>query len=147
MTQDRSWMWLNQATYDWQKGLVQFLETTFKGNSRGGTAPCPCSTCCSSVYIAQPEIQRHLLSRGFDDCFIKEVEGVGNDSYDDNAYNDDAPGDGGSITDLVSSLIRGAIHGEIIGTNNEESNECANTFFKLLKKGREGIVSWMQGGN
>jgi hypothetical protein len=116
MSQDRSWMRLNQATDDWQKGLVQFLETTFKGNSRGGTALCPCSTCRSSVYITQPEIQRHLLSRDFDDCFIKEGEGVGHDSYDDNAYNDDAPGDDGSVTYLVLSLIRSAIHGEIIGT-------------------------------
>jgi hypothetical protein len=146
MSQDRSWMQLNQATNDWQKGLVQFLETTFKGNSRGGTAPCPCSTCRSLVYITQSEIQRHLLSRGFDDSFIKG-EGVGHDSYDDNACNDDVAGDGGSIKDLVSSLIKGAIHGEIIGTNNKEPNERAKTFFKIIKRGREVIVSWMQGGN
>jgi hypothetical protein len=101
MSQDRSWMWLNQATDYWQKGLVQFLETTFKGNSHGGTAPCPCSTYRSSVYITRCEIQRNLLSRGFDDCFIKEGGGVGRDSYDGNAYNDDAPGDGGSVTDSV----------------------------------------------
>jgi hypothetical protein len=98
MSQDRSWMWLNQATDDWQKRLVQFLEITFKGNTRGGTAPCPCSTYRSSVYITRCEIQRNLLSRGFDDYFIKEGEGVGHDSYDDNAYNDDALSDGGSVT-------------------------------------------------
>ena len=115
-------MRLPQATDDWQKGLIEFLETTFKGNSRGGTVPCPCSTCRSSVYITQPEIQRHLLSRGFDDSFIKG-EGVGRGSYEDTATNDDEPGDSGSIKDLVSSLIRGTIRGEIIGTNNEEPNE------------------------
>jgi hypothetical protein len=33
----------------------------------------------------------------------------------------------------VSSLIRGAIHGEITYANNEQSNEHAKAFFKLLK--------------
>jgi hypothetical protein len=131
MSQDRSWMQLNQATDDWQKGLVQFLETAFKGNCHGGTAPCPCSTCRSSEYIMQSEIQRHLLSRGFDDSFIKG-EGVGHDSYDDNACN-------GDVADLVSSLIKGAIQGEIIGTNNEQPNERAKTSFKLLKEAEKEL--------
>jgi hypothetical protein len=34
----------------------------------------------------------------------------------------------------VSSLIRGAIHGEITGDNNEQPNEHAKAFFKLLKE-------------
>jgi hypothetical protein len=53
---------------------------------------------------------------------------------EDNDCNEDATGDGGSIKYLVSSLIRGAIHGEITGANNEEPNEQAKAFFKLLKE-------------
>jgi hypothetical protein len=34
----------------------------------------------------------------------------------------------------VSSLIRGAIHGEITGDNNEQPNEHVKAFFKLLKE-------------
>ena len=40
----------------------------------------------------------------------------------------------GFVKDLVSSLIRGAIHGEITGANNEQPNEHAKAFFKLLKE-------------
>jgi hypothetical protein len=59
-----------------------------------------------------------LLARGFDANFI-QWEGNGNDSDEDNHCNEDETGDGGSIKDLVSSLIRGVIHGEITGANNE----------------------------
>lgn len=139
MSEDRSWMLLNRTSEEWQKGLENFLKTTFRGNSRGVTAPCPCTRCRCLLYRKQSEVQKHLLSRGFDSEFIKgEGEGDGKELDEDNAC-DEGTGDGGSINDLVSSLIRGAIHGEIIGTSNEEPNESAKTFFNLLKEAEKDL--------
>jgi hypothetical protein len=126
-------MLLNKATDEWQKGLVEFMKSTFEGTSYGGTAPCPCPKCCCMPYRIRYEVESHLLARGFDANFI-QGEGNGNDSDEDNHCNEDTRGDGGSIKDLVSSLIRGAIHGEISGANNEQLNEYAKAFFKLLKE-------------
>jgi len=43
------------------------------------------------------------------------------------------------MKDLVNSLIRGAINGDIIGTEIEEPNESAKTFFKLLTEARREL--------
>jgi hypothetical protein len=128
-------MLLNKATNEWQKGLVK---STFEGTSHGGTAPCPCPKCCCMAYRTWSEVQSHLLARGFDANFI-QGEGNGNDSDEDIHCNEDATGDSGSVKDLVSSLIRGAIHGEITGANNERPNEHAKAFFKLLKEAEKGL--------
>jgi len=123
-------MCLGKAIAEWQKGLEEFIETTFKGTSRGGTAPCPCSRCRTMSFRTKSEVQSHLISRGFDASFIQgELDGV--DSDEDNTCDEGGTGDGGSVTDLVSSLIRGTIHGEIIGTNNEEPNDRAKTLHFL----------------
>jgi hypothetical protein len=123
-------MLLNKATDEWQKGLVEFMKSTFKGTSCGGTAPYPCPKCCCMAYRTWSEVQSHLLARGFDANFI-HGEGNGNDSYEGNHCNEDATGDGGSVKDLVSSLIRGA--------NNEQPNEHAKAFFQLLKKAEKEL--------
>jgi hypothetical protein len=104
-------MLLNKATDEWQKRLVEFMKSTFEGTSHGGTAPGPCPKCCCMAYITQSEVQSHLFARGFDANFIQR-EGNGSDLDEDNHCNEDAAGDGGSVKDLVSSLIKGAIHGE-----------------------------------
>jgi hypothetical protein len=39
----------------------------------------------------------------------------------------------------VSSLIRGAIHGHITSANNEQANERAKAFFKLLKEAEKDV--------
>jgi hypothetical protein len=64
-------MLLNKATDEWQKGLVEFMKSTFEGTSRGGTAPCPYLKCCCMTYRTRSEVQSHLLARGFDANFIK----------------------------------------------------------------------------
>jgi hypothetical protein len=48
------------------------------------------------------------------------------------AINDGATSECDSMRDLVSSLISGAIHRDIMGSETEEQNESAKTFFKLL---------------
>jgi hypothetical protein len=106
-------MLLNKAIDEWQKGLLEFMKSTFKGTSHGGTASCPCLKCCCMAYRTQSEVQSHLLARGFDANFIRG-EGNDNDSDEDNHCNEDATGDGGSIKDLVSSLIRSAIHKSLV---------------------------------
>jgi hypothetical protein len=118
MSQDRNWMLLNKATDEWQKGLVEFMKSTFEGTSHEGTTLCPCPKYCCMAYRTWSEVQSHLLARGFDANFI-QGEGNGNDSDEDNHCNKDTTGGGGFVKDLVSSLIRGAIHGEITDTSNE----------------------------
>jgi hypothetical protein len=84
------------------------MKTAFEGTSNRRTAPCPYPRRCCMAYRtcsdACSDVQSHLLFRGFDAHFIKG-EGNGNDSDEDNDCNEDATSDGGSITDLVSSLI------------------------------------------
>jgi hypothetical protein len=116
MSQGRSLMLLDKATVVWQNGLLEFMKTTFESTTRGGTAPCPGPRCFCMAYKTRSEVKSHLLSRGFDADFI-EGEGNGNDSDED--CNEDITGDGDSVKDVVSSLVRGAIHGEITGGNNE----------------------------
>jgi hypothetical protein len=77
-------------------------------------------------------IRRHHSRRNCTLSMSKMWEGNGNDSDED--CNEDETGDCGSVKDLVSSLIKGAIHGEITGGNNERSNEHTKAFFKLLKE-------------
>ena len=128
---DRSWMRLPQVSDQWQKGLKKFMETRFAGTCKGDTAPCPCTRCRSMSYRTVEEIRNHLLFRGFSDCFI-QGEGEEKNSYasiTEGVGNDGVSGDGPSMNDLVSSLISGAIHGEI---RTEEPNESAKKFFKLL---------------
>jgi hypothetical protein len=79
MSQDMSWMLLNKAPNKWQKGLVEFMKSTFEGTSRGGTAPYPCPKCYCMAYRTRSKVQSHLLARGFDANFIG-WEGNGNDS-------------------------------------------------------------------
>ena len=43
------------------------------------------------------------------------------------------------MKDLVNSLIRGAINGDIIGTEIEEPNESAKTFYKLLTEAKREL--------
>jgi len=60
---------------------------------------------------------------------------------DVHVYNEatpDAQSDGYGATNLVSSLIRGAIHGEIRDTN-EQPNEHAKIFFKLLQEAEKEL--------
>jgi len=50
-----------------------------------------------------------------------------------------ATGDSDSMKDLVKSLIHGTINGDIIGTEKEEPNESAKTFFKLLTEAQREL--------
>ena len=121
------------------------------------------------VYRPRSVVQIHLLNRGFDESFIREGEGsdvglhneivqpadveVHNDvpvAADVHVYNEATPpetavdneedqqSDGYGATNLVRSLIRGAIHGEIRDTN-EQPNEHAKIFFKLLQEAEKEL--------
>jgi hypothetical protein len=79
-----------------------------------------------------------LFFRGFDESFI---QGEANDEDFDHEELDSqgVTGDSASINDLVSTLIQGAIHGDIIGSNNEEPNDRAKNFFKLLEEAQKEL--------
>jgi len=44
-------------------------------------------------------------------------------------YDDGETGDAPASKELISALIRGAIHGELTGSGDEEPNESAKNFF------------------
>jgi hypothetical protein len=78
------------------------------------------------AYTTKFEVQRHLLDRGFDKEFIKQKCRATkpldvDDDWDFNEGPHADHGDGGSTNNLISSLIIGAIHGEI----SKEPNESA----------------------
>jgi len=96
-------MRLDKASAEWQQGLTDFLDSTFGGSSKGGTAPCPCSACRSMSFRKWSDVQKHLLRKGFDESFIREqesiCEGLGIDDDDDV---DDRAG----TQEMLHSLIR-----------------------------------------
>ena len=129
------------TTNEWQTNFRKFIQTTFGGTARGETAPCPCSRCRCMSYRTQSQVQSHLVIRGFDESFIEEGNQA-NDSDEGNAaavVNDDETGDSGSVTELVSTLISGAIHEDIIGNINEEPNAKAKAFFNLLTEAKKEL--------
>lgn len=101
-------MRLDKASAEWQQGLTEYLDSTFGGSSKGGTAPCPRSACRSSTFIKRSDVQNHLLRKGFDESFIREQESICEGSTIDD---DDDVDDRARTTELLHSMIRGEIHG------------------------------------
>jgi len=129
-------MRLDRASTEWQQKITDYLQSTFGGSPRGGTPPCPCAACCSVNYLKQSDVQRHLLRKGFDDNYIRDQE----NTCEGSAYDDD--GGGGDTSDragtvqLLQSLIRGSIHGEL---QEEQPNEKAKKFLELLEEARKEL--------
>jgi hypothetical protein len=130
-----------RSTPEWQKGFNDYIKSTFTSTYKGETAPCPCSRCCCMSYRTQSEVEKHLVDRGFAESFIPaENNNVEGSVDEDKGFGKDgATSDGASMKDLVSTLIRGAIHGEIVGKNSEEPNDQAKSFFKLLKEAQKEL--------
>jgi hypothetical protein len=117
---------------EWQNRLNEFLDTIFEGTYQGETAPCPCLKCLNMSFGTRFEVQRHLVTRGFHESFIQGGD-LGDDEDEDSVEGLGVTGDGDGMKELISSLIQGAIRGEIISTD-EEPNERAKKFFRLLKE-------------
>jgi hypothetical protein len=126
-------MHLDKASAEWQQGLTDYLDSTFGGSSKGGTAPCPCSTCRSMSFRKRSDVQKHLLRKGFDESFIREQESICEGSAIDG---DDDVDDRAGTQDLLHSLISGTIRGEI---DEEQPNEKAKKFFKLLQEAKKEL--------
>ena len=126
-------MRLDKASAEWQQGLTDYLDSTFGGSSKGGTTPCPCSACRSMSFRKRSDVQNHLLRKGFDESFIREQESICEGSAIDD---DDDVDDRAGTTELLHSLIRGTIRGEI---DEEQPNEMAKKFFKLLQEAKKEL--------
>ncbi|TVU10813.1 hypothetical protein EJB05_44365 [Eragrostis curvula] len=133
---DHSWMLLPRSDDAWLVGFEKFIENTFEGTYPGQTAPCPCIRCRCMEYTTKVEVQRHLLRKGFAKDFIKRkcdaVKPVVVD--DDQDFGEGKAEDSGNVNNLLSSPTGGAIHREIRDSNNEERNEPAKKFIKLMEK-------------
>ena len=132
---DRSWMLLPRSSVEWQAGLDKFIDTIFEGTYALETAPCPCSRCCGVVYKRKSEVQMDLLTKGFDENFVKEKGNAGIFLNDDRDLNVGPPDDASSANNLLSALIRDATS----GNTNEEPCESAKKFFDLLKDAQQEL--------
>jgi len=132
---DRSWMLLPRSSVEWQAGLDKFIDTIFEGTYASETAPCPCSRCCGVVYKRKSEVQMDLLTKGFDENFVKEKGNAGIFLNDDRDLNVGPPDDASSANNLLSALIRAATY----GNTNEEPCESAKKFFDLLKDAQQEL--------
>jgi hypothetical protein len=126
-------MLLSPSTAEWQAGLEKFIGTIFEGTYASETAPCPCSSCRNIVYKTKNEVQMDLLTKGFDENFVKEKAKAEpcNDDRDLAVTKDDAS----CANNLMSALIRGANS----GNTDEEPNESAKKFFELLKEAQQEL--------
>ena len=93
---DRSWMLLPRSSVEWQAGLDKFIDTIFEGTYASETTPCPCSRCCGVVYKRKSEVQMDLLTKGFDENFVKEKGNAGIFLNDDRDLNVGPPDDASS---------------------------------------------------
>jgi hypothetical protein len=138
-------MLLSQSDDAWQVGFEKFIEHTFEGTYPGETAACPCTRCCCMAYGTKIEVQQHLLGRGFDKDFIKQKRSVSKPMVvDDREISEAEVDDVGSVDNLLSSLISGAIHGDIRDNNIKVPNESA--IFSVYGRSSERIIPRVQGG-
>jgi hypothetical protein len=128
-------MLLPRSSVEWQAGLDKFIDTIFEGTYASETAPCPCSRCRGVMYKRKSEVEMDLLTKGFDENFVKEKGNAGIILNDDSDLNVGPPDDASSANNLLSALIRGATS----GNTNEEPCESAKKFFDLLKDAQQEL--------
>ncbi|WVZ82126.1 hypothetical protein U9M48_029427 [Paspalum notatum var. saurae] len=107
---DRNWMRLPRSSDEWQKKFKEYLNSIFEGTYQGETAACPCPDCRNMLFESRIIVQKHVINRGFDESFIKG-EGIGDYEEEDNNGVLEQTGDGAGINEMLSTLIKGAIHG------------------------------------
>jgi len=128
------WSWLllaDRSSDEWQAGLEKFFGTIFEGTYALETASCPCLRCRGGVYKIRSKVEIDLLTKGFDQNFVKEK--LNSQPCNDMATYDGAADDASAGNDLVSALIRAASG----GNDREEPNEEAKKFFALLKEAQQ----------
>ncbi|WVZ58442.1 hypothetical protein U9M48_008718 [Paspalum notatum var. saurae] len=113
-------------------------EASSRCNTKSALALLPPSTsdCNSAIYGTRFVVHKHLLTRGFHESFIQ-----GEDFDDDEEEDNEGVGattDGAAVKYLLTSLIKGAIRGHIVSTD-EEPNERAKKFFNLLNEAEKEL--------
>ena len=130
---------MSRFTSEWQTGFKNYIQSIFGGTSEEETALCPCTRCRCMSYGTQKEVRTHMAVRGFDESFI---QGEGNgppllvekDNADE-GMRDHADGS----HELISSLINGVVHGEVIGNDEEDPNESAKKLYRLLEEAKKEL--------
>jgi hypothetical protein len=89
-------------------------------------------------YRIKREVQTHVAQRGFDDSFIPG-EGNGQPLVERDNADEGIRGHADGSHRLVSSLISGVIHGEVVGNDEEEPNESAKFFYQLLEEAKKEL--------
>ena len=120
---------MSRFTSEWQTGFKNYIQSIFGGTSEEETAPCLCTRCRCMSYQTQKEVRTHVALRGFDESFI---QGEGNGQpllvEKDNA-DEGARGHADGSHELISSLISGVVHREVIGNDEEDPNGSAKKLY------------------
>jgi len=103
---------------------------------------CPCSRCRCTIYKSRGELHRHVLAFRFDESFISEWEDGPSDeggpsNFEESVDNDEGGNDVDHGTELIGTLVRSTIRGNFIQGPDEQPNECAKKFYKLLEEARQ----------
>ena len=129
---------MSRFTSEWKIGFKNYVQSIFEGTSKEETAPCPCTRCRCMSYRTKKEVQIHMAQRGFDDSFIRG-EGNGEPLVERDNADEGTRGHVDGSHELVSSLISGVIHGEVIGNDEEEPNESAKKLYRLLEEANKEL--------
>ncbi|KAG8380558.1 hypothetical protein BUALT_Bualt06G0028100 [Buddleja alternifolia] len=134
---DKSWMRKPRSTKEYERGLNQFLDTTFDRVSLSGKIYCPCKRCKNVKWINREVAKEHLTVDGFMKGYTNWIA-HGEDSSP-NQVNFQQNNEFNQLDDMYG-LIHDAFGVNEIDVNMEEElNEQAKNFYKLLEDNQQKL--------
>ncbi|XP_027181759.1 uncharacterized protein LOC113780145 [Coffea eugenioides] len=146
---DKSWMWKDRRSGEFEKGLELFLNYAFKHSSHGnGMIACPCSECKCGVCVSRADAKIHLKVFGFLKGYTQWV------AHGEFVYSsapiqtsDNVPHNVSDIGDDMNGLVHEALgipqqDPAMAGTfesNQELLNSVAEKFYKLIDDSQQEL--------
>ncbi|XP_027172109.1 uncharacterized protein LOC113771742 [Coffea eugenioides] len=146
---DKSWMWKDRRSGEFEKGLELFLNYAFKHSSHGnGMIACPCSECKCGVCVSRPDAKIHLKVFGFLKGYTQWV------AHGEFVYSsapiqtsDNVPHNVSDIGDDMNGLVHETLgipqqDPAMAGTfesNQELPNSVAEKFYKLIDDSQQEL--------
>ena len=137
MTKDKSWMYKERESVEWQTGMKDFLNFAFDDAQPTSTVPCPCSKCLNVVQKKRRDVHSDLLHNGMELTYTKWIY-HGEDS-DEDSNSEDAVDDGVGVCDMLNTLIRGTKWEAM-----QMTRKVRETLMWMIPEMMEGNMSQMQ---
>ena len=68
---DKSWIFCNRLSTEYEDGVNNFLEFALQNNEKGSTImKCPCKKCQNFIFHELQDVKNHLFITGFDDSYL-----------------------------------------------------------------------------